>query len=358
MLLTKLLFLHLMNITAFKYSLPLLMYAGAFYSFNHYGILIWLPVMIAFVLIPLIELALPPDFHNIAEQDEWGMKTAAVYDLLLYMAVPLQYLAVANFLYSINDPMLTTTDCIGRILVMGLLCGIFGINVGHELGHRIKKPEQWMAISLLLTSFYTHFFIEHNRGHHKYVGTPNDPSSAPYGQSIYRFWLRSITGVYRDAWRIAIKEQQKQHKHWWQNEMFQYQMLSVVYALIIVSIAGWQAFIYYAFAAITGILLLETVNYIEHYGLRRKEKASGGFERAMPHHSWNSNHIIGRLMLFELSRHSDHHYKASRKYQLLRHHHSAPQLPTGYPGSMILALLPPLWFRVMNKRIKEISELK
>ena len=109
-------------------------------------------------------------------------------------------------------------------------------------------------------------------------------------------------------------------------------------------------------AAFAGALLLETVNYIEHYGLQRHQKADGKYERAMPQHSWNSNHILGRLMLFELSRHSDHHYLASRKYQILQHHEDAPQLPTGYPGSMILALVPPLWFYVMNKKIKQLSQ--
>jgi alkane 1-monooxygenase len=106
-------------------------------------------------------------------------------------------------------------------------------------------------------------------------------------------------------------------------------------------------------AAFMGMLMLETVNYIEHYGLQRKLGASGQYERAMPHHSWNSDHVVGRLMLFELSRHSDHHYLASRKYQVLRHHDNAPQMPTGYPGMMLLALVPPLWFSIMHKKIKE-----
>jgi alkane 1-monooxygenase len=240
---------------------------------------------------------------------------------------------------------------------MGLACGTFGINVGHELGHRVKPYEQWLAKSLLLTSLYTHFFIEHNKGHHKNVSTPIDPSSAPKGMTLYRFWLRSVTGTWRDAWLIAKEDLQKKGLpalHF-KNEMLQLQMLQVIFLLLIIFKFGWAACGYFVVAAILGFLLLETVNYIEHYGLARKETAPGKYERALPQHSWNSNHVLGRLMLFELSRHSDHHYLASRKYQVLRHHDEAPQLPTGYPGSILLATVPPLWFAVMDKRLRELK---
>jgi len=135
--------------------------------------------------------------------------------------------------------------------------------------------------------------------------------------------------------------------------MLQFQILQLLVIIGIYFAFGGTILLYFIGAAITGILLLETVNYIEHYGLRRKQTADGKYERAMPAHSWNSNHVIGRLMLFELSRHSDHHYLASRKYQILRHHDNAPQMPTGYPGMMILSLFPPAWFYVMHKAIKK-----
>ena len=138
--------------------------------------------------------------------------------------------------------------------------------------------------------------------------------------------------------------------------MLQAQVIQVLFAGVILFFFGWMITLYYLYAAFIGIILLETVNYIEHYGLQRKQFAEGKFERAMPQHSWNSNHILGRLMLFELSRHSDHHYLASKKYQLLQHHDDAPQLPTGYPGSMILSLVPPVWFYLMNPRIKELQK--
>lgn len=139
------------------------------------------------------------------------------------------------------------------------------------------------------------------------------------------------------------------------NEMLQAHLIQLALLLVIYFAFGGVILLYFSAAAFIGITLLETVNYIEHYGLQRRQTSPGKYERALPHHSWNSNHIMGRLMLFELSRHSDHHYLASRKYQVLQHHDDAPQLPTGYPGSMLLALLPPVWFSVMNKKINKMK---
>lgn len=342
-----------MNYRAFKYLLPFGVYLATWRSFSGNGWITYLPLLYAFGLIPLLELVLPPDARNMSEAEEAIAKNDRLYDWFLYLIVPLQYLALYWFLNGIIDESLLWWERLGRILSMGLACGTFGINVGHELGHRTKTYEQWLAKALLLTSLYTHFFIEHNRGHHKNVSTPIDPSSAPKGMTLYRFWLRSVSGTWRDAWHIANEEMKKKglpvlHP---KNEMLQLQLLQVAFLAILFFQFGWLATGYFILSAIMGFLLLETVNYIEHYGLARKETAPGKYERALPQHSWNSNHVLGRLMLFELSRHSDHHYLASRKYQVLRHHDEAPQLPTGYPGSIILALFPPVWFAVMHKRM-------
>ena len=239
---------------------------------------------------------------------------------------------------------------------MGLLCGTFGINVGHELGHRVNAFEQVLAKASLLTSLYMHFFIEHNKGHHKNVATPHDPSSARFNEPVYLFYFRTIIFSYLSAWKIANEEMKKKGHNLLQNEMLQAHVIQFAFVVLILFSFGFTITVYFLLAALMGILLLETVNYIEHYGLQRKESAEGKYERAMPHHSWNSNHILGRLMLFELSRHSDHHYLASRKYQILKNHDDAPQLPTGYPGSMLLSLLPPVWFYVMNRRIKKLGQ--
>jgi alkane 1-monooxygenase len=349
-----------MNIRAFKYLLPFGIYLGTWRSFHSYGFIIYLPLVYAFVVIPLVELLLPVNNRNLSEAEEAIAKKDPVYDWFLYLIVPLQYLALYWFLAGITDPVLLWWERLGRILGMGLACGTFGINVGHELGHRIKPYEQWLAKALLLTSLYTHFFIEHNKGHHKNVSTPQDPSSAPIGMNLYRFWIRSVTGTWLGAWHIAAEElQKKKLPVWhWKNEMLQLQILQLLFIFAIAIFFGWEACGYFILAATVGFLLLETVNYIEHYGLARKETAPGKYERALPQHSWNSSHVLGRLMLFELSRHSDHHYLASRKYQVLRHHDDAPQLPTGYPGSMLLATVPPLWFWIMNKKIDAYPDTK
>lgn len=346
-----------MNIRAFKYLSPIIIYIGAFWSFSTTGWQIWLPMIWAWMIIPLAELFIKPVPANMNAAEEELAKKDKTYDFLLYLIVLLQYSLLIKFLIAMKEDVMTWQDVTGRIFVMGLLCGTFGINVGHELGHRINKLEQTLAKALLLTSLYMHFFTEHNKGHHKRVATPDDPSSARYGEPVYIFYFRTIIFSYLSAWHIANDEVKKKGKPVFslQNEMLQFHIIQTIFLAVIFFVFNWLVLLYFIAAAFIGILLLETVNYIEHYGLQRKPTGDGKYERAMPEHSWNSDHVIGRLMLFELSRHSDHHYLASRKYQVLRHHDDAPQMPTGYPGMMILSLFPPAWFYVMNRRIKKMN---
>ena len=314
-------------------------------------------MLYAWVLMPLAELFIKPDKKNLSEAEEKLVKKDRVYDYLLYIIVLLQFAALYVFLTYIKTGGLLWWEIAGRICSMGLLCGTFGINVAHELGHRIKKYEQVFAKALLLTSLYMHFFIEHNKGHHKNVATPEDPSSARFNEPVYSFYFRTMIFSYRSAWKIANGEMIKNGYPVfnWRNEMLLVQCIQLIFVVSIWLMFGWLITLYFMAAATIGFTLLETVNYIEHYGLQRKLIAAGKYERAQPRHSWNSNHILGRLMLFELSRHSDHHYMASRKYQVLQHHEEAPQLPTGYPGSMLLALVPPAWFYIMNRKIKKLE---
>jgi alkane 1-monooxygenase len=346
-----------MKFRAFKYASPFIVYIGAFHAFAVTGWQIWLPLIYAWIIIPMTELLLKPDSRNMNAAEEELAKADKRYDVLLYLVVVLQYAALYKFLYAMSHDTMTWVDIAGRIWVMGLLCGTFGINAGHELGHRVNVFEQTLAKMLLLTSQYMHFYIEHNKGHHKRVATPEDPSSARYGEWVYTFYFRSIIFSYFSAWNIANNEVRKKGKAVFSlyNEMVQFTFIQIVFIALIFFGFEWLTTLYYLAAAAIGILLLETVNYIEHYGLQRKSLSEGKYERAMPAHSWNSDHVIGRLMLFELSRHSDHHYLASRKYQVLRHHGNSPQMPTGYPGMMILSLVPPAWFYVMNRRIKKLQ---
>lgn len=345
-------------IRVLKYAAPFLLFGSAVLSFLSTGFLVWLPLMFTWVVIPLLELFLPPDPSNLSEAEEIMARDSRVYDWLLYAVVPVQYGCLILFLFMITRFDHHWIDLLGKVYVMGLLCGVMGINVGHELGHRRSKVEQFLAKALLLTSLYQHFFVEHNRGHHKRVATPEDPSSARYGEPLYSFYFRSIIQSYLSAWHIAANEARKKglSPYSLHNEMVQLSIAQLLFVAAIFSVFGAVGTVLFIIAAGHGILLLEAVNYIEHYGLQRKAVGVGKYERARPHHSWNSDHPVGRIMLFELSRHSDHHYLASRKYQILRHHDGAPQMPTGYPGMMLLASLPPAWFYVMNKRIKDLEK--
>ncbi len=341
-----------MKIRTLKFGLPLVIYILAYFSFTQQGWIVFTPLLFAFFLVPAVELLIPSSDQNLSEAEEQIAKEDRLYDFWLYAIVPLQYIALYFFLQTIADTTLKPWELAGRIMAMGLLCGTFGINVGHELGHRRHLYERNMAKALLLTSLYMHFYIEHNKGHHKHVSTHEDPSSARKGESLYRFYFRTVIFGFISAWNIAAEDQRKKGKAVWSlsNQMIQFQLLQLIFVTLIFIGFGSFAGLCFLAAATMGFLLLETVNYIEHYGLERK-KTETGYERAMPEHSWNSNHFLGRLLLFELSRHSDHHYQASRKYQLLRHHEHAPQMPTGYPGMIILAMFPPLWFSIMHKRM-------
>jgi alkane 1-monooxygenase len=345
-----------MGIRPYKYISPFIVLIAAFFAFQNPGIITFLPVIYAFGVIPLIEVFLRPETSNLTHAEEELAKADKTYDYILYIIVPAQYVLLIQFLFSFQQTGLTWVDITGRIMTMGLLCGVFGINVAHELGHRAKKSEQFLAKALLLSSQYIHFFIEHNKGHHKNVATHEDPSSARLNESVFAFYPRTIIFSYISAWRIANDEMKKNRTSFLNNEMLHAQLIQLLFITVIYIVFGWKVLLFYLAAALMGILLLECVNYIEHYGLSRQKKESGLYERAMPHHSWNSNHVIGRLMLFELSRHSDHHYLASRKYQILRHHDDSPQMPTGYPGMMILAHIPPLWFWVMHRNMNQLKK--
>jgi alkane 1-monooxygenase len=335
------------------YSLPVL----AYLAFHSHGWITFAPMIEAFLLIPLFEVFLRPSKGNLSQIEEEMIREDPVYDWMIYVIVPITFYLGFDFLTAIQEVGLTTTEKLGRITSMGMICGTLGINVGHELGHRKKPFERGLAKLLLLSSFYMHFYIEHNRGHHKKVSTPEDPASAQYGQTVFGFWVKSIVYSYLSAWKLEFARMQKlgKPKFSLNNQMLVFQVIQFSVALSIGLYFGWLVMGYYILAALMGILLLETVNYIEHYGLTRNQVSEGRYERVMPHHSWNSNHPMGRLMLFELSRHSDHHFLASRKYQVLKNYEEAPSMPTGYPGMMVLALFPPLWFQVMHSHMKKLE---
>jgi alkane 1-monooxygenase len=347
-----------MKVRYLKYLLALTLPLTVAVSFSTQGWLTFLPLLYFYGLVPAAELILRPDPRNLSDAEAELRREDSVYDYLLYLIVPIQYGFLIWFLLVMAQPDLSWATIVGRISAMGLMCGSFGINVAHELGHRSTKHEQWMSKALLLTSLYMHFFIEHNRGHHRNVATPEDPATARKNEWLHTFLIRSVVYSYLSAWQIELASLKRKgiHPLSLKNEMLRFLLIQVGLLIAIALLFSPTGMLYFAATAGIGIFLLETVNYVEHYGLVRHEVSPGKYERTTPHHSWNSDHIIGRLMLFELSRHSDHHYVASKKYQVLEHYDDSPQMPTGYPGMIVLACIPPLWFRVMNPRVDHWSQ--
>ena len=310
-------------------------------------------VAFAFFVIPVVELILgatkttdTPAKSNRRLPDRW-------FDILLYLNIPIVYTAVWMLGTVASNDSLTPFETVGLILSTGVLLGANGINVGHELGHRGSPVQRMLGKALLIPSLYMHFHIEHNRGHHLHVATRNDPSTARYGEALYVFWPRTLLMTYINAWKLEASRIHARRETGIKaiNGMLTYTFIQGIYVFCLVATFGLKAALTVLSAGIVGALLLETINYIEHYGLTRKQLESGKFERVTDRHSWNSNHHIGRIVLYELTRHSDHHAIAGKPYQRLDHRDAAPQLPFGYPTSMLLAMCPPLWFRIMNKRV-------
>ena len=330
------------------YSLPII----AYISFTSNGILTYFPLILFFGLVPILELFFKADTSNFDKETAKFEKEHPLYNWILFAAVPIQIGMLVFFLYSMQES-LTITEKIGRISSMGIMCGVFGINLGHELGHRLNKTEKFLGELMLLTSLNTHFLPYHNGGHHFNVATPHDAATARKNEPLYVFWFRSHFSSYAEAWQLEnkrIKELGKSRLSL-QHKMIQYTIANMLVLASIFYFFGILILCYFIAAAVTGILLLQTVNYIEHYGLLRVKNEHGRYERVKHTHSWNSDHVIGRLVLFNLSRHSDHHYNGSKHYQILKSLPESPQMPTGYPGMMLLSLIPPLWFKYMNAKI-------
>ena len=341
----------------FKYLFVYILPISVLIAFNTQGVVTFFPILLFFGIVPIIELIIKPDRTNFDDETAKKENNNPFYNWIMFLAVPIQLAVLIYFLFTINKTPIGSVEYVGRIVSMGLMCGVLGINIGHELGHRSNRLHQFLGEVLLLTSLNTHFLPYHNSGHHFEVATPNDSATARKNQLLYTFWLTSHFGSYIKAWQIENKRMVKIEKPQYSiyNKMIQYTIANIVVLVVIYLFFNISVLIAFIVAASIGILLLETVNYIEHYGLLRNKNESGRYERVKYSHSWNSDHPLGRLLLFNLSRHSDHHYKASIKYQILKSMPESPQMPTGYPGMMVFSLFQPLWFYVMNKKIERVN---
>jgi alkane 1-monooxygenase len=327
--------------TGLRYLLSLLLPASIYVGLLSHGPWAYAALAFAFGLVPLLEAVLPTFAANLSETQRAERLRQPWYDVLVLVQIPLHLGAIVLFLMVVPEDRAAgdLTSLVGHITAMGVSCGSLAINIAHELGHRPNGMYQRLAQGLLVTTLYGQFFIDHNLGHHKNVATPEDASTARYGEVLYAFWLRSIVGVWQTAWRLKPG------------------LMALLFSAEVLMLLGiWMsaplAFVPFLLASLMGIVLLESVNYIEHYGLLRVKVSEFRYENAQPAHSWNSNHPLGRFMLFELTRHSDHHAHPHKPYPVLDHFDEAPQMPAGYPAMMVLAAIPPIWFRVMNPRLK------
>ena len=312
----------------------------------------WLTLVVWYLVLPVADLVIGSDPNNPPESAIERLDKDVYYRVLPCITVPVHYviLIVAAW-YAATRPM-GVASFVGLTLSVGLISGL-AINTGHELGHKKSGLERWLAKIVLAVVGYGHFFVEHNRGHHKDVATPEDPASARLGENIYVFALRELPGAWRRAWRSEAERLARRGKRVWSlhNEVLQPLLITVPLYAVMLAVLGPVMLIFLPLQAAFGWWQLTTANFIEHYGLLRQKGADGRYERCRPEHSWNANHIATNVILFHLQRHSDHHANPTRRYQSLRNFEGLPQLPSGYPAMFALACVPWVWRRVMDHRV-------
>lgn len=342
-----------------KYLIAYIIPITAFFAILNLGWFSFLTVIFAFGIIPIFDMVFNPSQINLSDTEKEQKRKSIFFDWLLMLNLPIVFFLIFMLQTTVRDNVLSTFELIGLLFSIGIVLSTAGINVAHELGHRQGKIEQLLSKILLLPSLYMHFFIEHNRGHHKHVATPIDPATATVNQSLFSFWYQSVVKGYISAWNMETKRLKIINKspYSFDNQMIVFTVVQVAYLVLTFAFFGFIGLLIALVLAIKSLLLLECINYIEHYGLQRKKDEKGNYERVKSKHSWNSDHIIGRIMLYELTRHSDHHFRTSKKFQILDHHDNSPQLPFGYPMSILISFIPSLWFSIMNKELKKFQEI-
>ncbi len=311
--------------------------------------LMWLPLFVLYVILPCADYALGRDTRNAEVTGP-----TALYAALPAWCALIQFALLWYVLdFAVSTSWLSITGWLGLMLSFGIVSGINAINVAHELIHKKARWQAWLGGLLLTTVAYAGFKVEHVRGHHVWVSTPRDPSSASAGQSLFAFLPRSIWNNLQNAWQLEAKRLTvfKLPAWHWRNEMLWWYSITTLLAALITWQFGWTGLLVWAGQALLAIVSLEIINYVEHYGLRRRQLASGRFERPSPQDSWNSDFWLSNQILLHLQRHSDHHANPRTDYQNLKSHSSAPQLPAGYATMFLLALVPPLWFRFVDPRL-------
>ena len=318
-----------------------------------------LPILISYGLMPVLDGLMGEDEDNPPEEVVPSLEQDTYYRRLTWAVVPMHFVALMGCAWWAG-----TQDLPGwAVLVLAYVAGTgsgLGLNTGHELGHKYNRTEQWLARLVLAVPVYGHFTVEHGKGHHRWVATPEDHASSRMGESIYRFAWRELPGGIRRAWQIENDRLAQDGQGAWSvhNTMLQSYALAAVLQLGLVWAFGWVMVPFLAVHNMVAWWQLTMANYVEHYGLLRDKLPNGKYETPKPHHSWNANHVVSNLALFHLQRHSDHHANPSRRYQSLRQFEKLPQLPNGYFGMFPLACIPALWFRVMNPRLLALPHVQ
>lgn len=315
---------------------------------------LWFFVSLAFFYIgvPLLDKLLGEDLSNPPESAVPALEADGYYRAINYAVVPVLWFGMLFNCIFLATHDLPWYSWLATVVVTGSMLG-FGLNLSHELGH--KKDWLGRKVGLFNTALggYGHFSIEHNRGHHRHVATPEDPASSQMGESIYRFMFRELPGAFFRAWDLEAERMQRQGRSTWSldNEIVQAGLLTLALYGGLIALLGPAMVPVLLLVAFWGAFQLTSANYIEHYGLVRKKLPNGRYEACQPRHSWNSNHIVSNLVVFHLQRHSDHHAHPTRSYQALRDFTDLPRLPSGYFGMFLAAYVPPIWFRLMNPRL-------
>ncbi len=318
----------------------------------------FLPVAFVFGLLPLLDFLLPLNTRNPTKEDERQLAEARAFRQITWACVPVQVMVVGWGAYVVTHRSLSPIELTGFVLGVGVTSGALGINVSHELIHRVNnRLEPFLGRIMLATVCYLHWAVEHVRGHHRTVATPEDPATARRGESFYAFWPRTVFGGFRSALRLEAARVARLgagRTGAFRNAVNRYLLIELLIVSALWGFFGAGAVLFFLAQSLVAVSLLEAVNYLEHYAMERKKVGNGRYEKVRPEHSWNSAHLLTNYFLFNLQRHSDHHYRPNRRYQILRDFRQSPQLPNGYAGMVLLALVPPLWRRVMDNRLARI----
>ena len=335
------------------FTVMLLPYSGVqLAQASGWSIFYWFAPLFVYSVIPLLDWMLGTDASNPPESAVAALEQDRYYRYIVYAAVLIQYGIFIWGFALIAGGGLTWFEQLGLAVSVGGTSGV-SINTAHELGHKTDPFERWLAKIALAPVAYGHFYVEHNRGHHVRVATPPDPASARFGETFWEFLPRTVIGSAKSAWEIEKTRLARSNQGpWtWENDNLQSWAMTVVLYGALIAWLGWIVVPFLVVQAVYGFSLLESVNYLEHYGLCRQQLPDGRYERCQPHHSWNSNHIVTNLFLYQLQRHSDHHAYPTRSYQSLRHFEDCPQLPSGYASMILVAYVPWLWFRIMDPKV-------